>query len=198
MRRKGAAASIRVGWRSWRGRLRRPKLCATEVLPWFEAPLRARHCADLDATPILEDTMKRALLLGALLTLSSAATLAAQAAPARPAAPAGRAAAAAPDIVGKWEFTVESPQGTQVMTVTFARANNVLSGSGEGQFGAFQVADVMLASSDLSFVMKFAMDGQSLDIPFKGKVTGATAEGSLTFAMGDAPQNIPWKAKKLP
>ena len=142
--------------------------------------------------------MKRALLLGALLTLSAAGSAAAQAAPARPAAPAGRAAAA-PDIVGKWEFNVESPQGAQTMTITFARANGALSGTGEGQFGAFQLADVMLASSDLSFTMRFQSDAGSLDIPFKGKVTSASAaEGTLTFSMGDAPQNIPWKAKKLP
>ena len=144
--------------------------------------------------------MKRALLLGALLTLSSAATVAAQAAPAAPAGRAGAAerAAAAPDIVGKWEFTVSSPQGDNVMTVTFERADGALAGRGESQMGNFELADVMLAGGDLSFALRIDANGQTFDIPFKGKVTGAAAEGTASLAMGDAPQTMAWKAKKLP
>jgi hypothetical protein len=129
---------------------------------------------------------KRALLLSVVLVLSSAASLAAQAA-ARPA-----------DILGKWEFTVETPQGQNMMTVTFARVDGVLGGQGEGEFGAFPVVDVIQAGSDLTFSLRFEQNGQTFDIPFKGKLTGAAAEGTLTFAMNAESQTMAWKAKKLP
>jgi hypothetical protein len=129
---------------------------------------------------------KRALLLAVALLFSLAATAAAQ------------GAARAPDILGKWEFTVDSPQGQNVMTVTFARVDGVLSGNGEGQFGAFPLVDIVQAGADLAFALRFEQDGQTFDIPFKGKVTGAAAEGTLTFAMNGEAATMGWKAKKLP
>ena len=130
--------------------------------------------------------MKRALLLSACLVLSSATALVAQAAPRNA------------DILGKWEFTIEGPQGPNAMTVTFARVDGTLTGTGVSQFGNFNLVDVMVAANDLSFAMRFEAEGQTFDIPFKGKVTGAAAEGAATRNMGDAPQTMPWKAKKLP
>jgi hypothetical protein len=102
------------------------------------------------------------------------------------------------DVVGKWEFTVTSPQGENTMTVTFARASSGLTGTAESQMGSLNLLDVMIAQNDLSFTMRFEADGQTFDIPFKGKVTGAAAEGAATINMGDAPTTMPWKAKKLP
>ena len=130
---------------------------------------------------------KRALLLSLTMVLATASSAAAQAAPARP------------DILGKWEFTVTSPQGDNAMTVTFARADGALTGTAASQMGELNLVDVMLAGSDLSFAMRIEANGQTLDIPFKGKVTGAAAEGTATVAMGgDGPFTMAWKAKKLP
>jgi hypothetical protein len=131
--------------------------------------------------------MRRALLLSACMLLTSATAVFAQ-----------RAAPANADVVGKWEFTVESPQGANTLTVTFARANNALTGTAESQMGSLNLVDVMVAANDLSFTMRFEQNGQTFDIPFKGKVTGAAAEGAATINMGDAPMTMPWKAKKLP
>ena len=130
--------------------------------------------------------MKRALLLSACLVLSYATALVAQAAPRNA------------DVLGKWEFTVESPQGANTMTITFARTDGALTGAAESQMGTLNLVDVMVAANDLSFTMRFEQNGQTFDIPFKGKVTGAAAEGAATVNMGDAPLTMPWKAKKLP
>jgi hypothetical protein len=129
---------------------------------------------------------KRALVLAAALLAGAAAPGAAQAA-ARPA-----------DLLGKWEFTVDSPQGQNVMTVTFERVDGALTGSGSGQFGSFPVVDIVQAASDVTFSLRFENDGQTFDIPFKGKVTGTTGEGTLTFAMNGESQTMGWKARKLP
>jgi hypothetical protein len=131
--------------------------------------------------------MRRALLLSACLLLTTATAAVAQ-----------RAAPANADVVGKWEFTVESPQGANTLTVTFARANNALTGVAESQMGSLNLVDVMVAANDLSFTMRFEQNGQTFDIPFKGKVTGAAAEGAATINMGDSPMTMAWKAKKLP
>jgi hypothetical protein len=133
--------------------------------------------------------MKRALLLSAFVLLGSAGAAAAQAAPRTP---------ANADVVGKWEFTIVGPQGPNVVTMTFARTDGALTGTGQSEMGSFNLVDVMVAQNDLSFALRFEQNGQTFDIPFKGKVTGAAAEGSATINMGDAPQAMAWTAKKLP
>ena len=143
--------------------------------------------------------IKRALSVSAFVLLASATALTAQATPRSAGARAAGAAPAAASVLGKWEFTIESPQGTNVMNVTFSRVDGALAGMAESQMGQMAIADVTQTGSDLAFVMRFEANGQSFDIPFTGKVTGEAAEGSLSFSMGDtAPQSIPWKAKKVP
>jgi hypothetical protein len=137
-------------------------------------------------------------LLATCLLLGYSGPLEAQATPRSGGARAGGAAPAANSILGKWEFTVTAPDGAQTFQVTFQRIDDALLGSGQGEFGAFTVAEVTQTGSDVGFTMRFENGGQVFDIPFKGKVTGAAAEGSLTFAMGGDAQTIPWTAKKVP
>jgi hypothetical protein len=61
------------------------------------------------------------------------------------------------------------------MTVDFQRVDGTLTGSGEGQFGAFPIVDIVVAGSDLTFALRFEQNGQTFDIPLnlKGKVTAA-------------------------
>jgi hypothetical protein len=141
----------------------------------------------------------RTLSVTALLLLATATSVAGQATPRSAGARSAGAAPAAASVLGKWEFTVEAPQGSQTMTISFERIDGALMGSGQGEFGAFQLVEVTQTGADLAFAMRFQANGQTFDIPFKGKVTGDTGEGTLSFAMGDtAPQSLPWKAKKVP
>jgi hypothetical protein len=141
---------------------------------------------------------KRALIIGALLLLGAATALTAQATP-RSGGARSAAAPTAASLLGKWEITVNAPDQVRTLLITFQRIDGALLGSGEADFGSFTVSDVTQTGSDLGFVMKFAADGMTLDIPFKGKLTGAAAEGTLTFAMGgDGPQTYPWTGKKVP
>jgi hypothetical protein len=164
---------------------------------------RGQEAAEAVLTTLENPMVKRALLLGTFLLLASTAALSAQATPRSGGARSGgaRAAGAAPaanSILGKWEFTVESPQGANVMTVTFQRIDGTLMGSGQSQMGSFDLAEVTQTGADFSFKLRFAQNGQTMDIPFTGKVTGENAEGNLTFAMGGQAQSMPFKAKKVP
>jgi hypothetical protein len=141
---------------------------------------------------------RSAVLLVTCLSLGYAGSAAAQATPRSGGARSGGAAPAAASILGNWEFTAQAPDGAQTFTIAFERIEGALRGTGQGQFGAFQVADIMQTAGDLAFTMRFEADGTTFDIPFKGKVTGSSAEGSLEFSMGGAAQTIPWTAKKLP
>lgn len=146
-----------------------------------------------------EDPMnRRAVLLVACLFLGYVGSVSAQATPRSGGARSGGAAPTASSLLGNWEFTAQAPDGAQTFTIAFERIEGALRGTGQGQFGTFQVADIMQTASDLAFTMRFEANGTTFDIPFKGKVTGSTAEGSLEFAMGGAAQSIPWTAKKLP
>jgi hypothetical protein len=142
--------------------------------------------------------IRRGLVLAACLLLGHAASLAAQSTPRSGGARSGGAARAAASLVGKWEFTVNADDQVRTFTIAFQRIDGALLGSGQADFGSFTVADVTQAGSDLAFSMRFDNGGQALEIPFKGKVTGATAEGSLILAMGGSSQTIPWTAKKVP
>ena len=140
---------------------------------------------------------RRALVLVSCLLLGYASSLAAQATPRSGGARSGAAPTAA-SLLGKWEFTINAADQVRTMLITFERIDGTLLGSGQGEFGAFMVADVTQTASDVGFTMKFENGGQTFDIPFKGKLTGAAAEGTLSFAMGGDSQTIPWTAKKVP
>jgi hypothetical protein len=142
--------------------------------------------------------IKRTLSVTAFLLLAAATALTAQATPRSAGARAAGAAPAANSILGKWELTVESPQGVNTMTLMFQRIDGALMGSGQSEMGTFELAEVTQTGADVSFKLRFAQNGQTFDIPFTGKVAGEAAEGSLTFAMGGNSQTMPWKAKKVP
>ena len=142
--------------------------------------------------------IRRALVITSFVLLGFAGSLDAQATPRSGGARSGAAPTAA-SLLGKWEFTVNAADQVRTMLITFERIDGALLGSGQGEFGSFMVGDVSQTGSDVAFSMKFENGGQTFDIPFKGKLTGAAAEGTLTFAMGGADaQTIPWTAKKVP
>jgi hypothetical protein len=109
---------------------------------------------------------------------------------------AAQAPAAAVDVLGAWELSIESPQGPATMNVTFERVEGVLKGKGSSSFGEFQVTKATVTGDALVFALAFAMEGQTFELPFTGKVTADTAAGTFTMPMMGDGMSYPWRAKK--
>jgi len=100
-------------------------------------------------------------------------------------------------MTGKWEFTLDGPQGPDVMTITLTQAGDTLTGTAESQFGALPLSKGKISGENFSFALTMNGNGEAMELPFSGKVTGETAEGSITMPMGDG-MVISWRAKKVP
>ena len=100
-------------------------------------------------------------------------------------------------MTGKWEFTLDGPQGPDVMTMTLTQAGDTLTGTAESQFGTLPLSKGKISGENFSFALTMNGNGEAMELPFSGKVTGETAEGSISVAMGGG-MVINWRAKRVP
>lgn len=100
-------------------------------------------------------------------------------------------------MTGKWEFTIDGPQGPDVMTITLTQVGDTLTGKAESQFGAMALSKGKISGDTFSFALTMNGNGESMELPFSGKVTGETAEGSISMPMGDG-MVMNWRAKRVP
>jgi hypothetical protein len=109
----------------------------------------------------------------------------------------GQETKASAKMTGKWEFTIDGPQGPDVMTITLTQAGDTLTGTAESQFGTLPLSKGKISGENFSFALTMNGNGEAMELPFSGKVTGETAEGSISVAMGGG-MMINWRAKKVP
>jgi len=112
--------------------------------------------------------MKRALsvtfILIALLLLG-ASSLAAQSA----------------NVVGSWDFTVESPNGKTSSVLIIKKDGDKLTGMSKGARGERPLESVSVAGNDITFVMKIKFQDQDMVITYKGKVEKDSMKGEADF-----------------
>jgi hypothetical protein len=112
-------------------------------------------------------------------------------APSSPAPQAG--AAAAGNISGVWNFTVETSAGTGSPVFTLKQEGEQLTGTYKGQFGEGPVNGTV-KGGDVKIVVKVNAQGQDLEITYTGKVEGpASMKGKVQLGgLGEGN----WSAKK--
>jgi hypothetical protein len=114
---------------------------------------------------------------------------------AAPPAPSGSTpppTAAAANISGTWNFTVDTPAGTGSPVFTFKQDGENLTGTYKGQFGEKNVAGTV-KGGDVTFSMKVSYEGQDMEITYMGKVEGNSMKGTAKLGnLGEAT----WTAKK--
>jgi hypothetical protein len=137
---------------------------------------------------IREDHMRRTVSFSAFVTATLfAVPLAAQ-------APA--------NVAGKWEFTYSTQRGQSTVTVTFEQDGENLKGNavtGGQRGGTFEISKATIKGDALTFAIVRTFGENTFEQTFTGKVTGDTAEGTMTGGGrrgGNEP--IKWTAKKLP
>ena len=96
------------------------------------------------------------------------------------------------DITGSWEMTVESPQGTMVITANFKQDGEVLTGTHVSEMGEAPLKGTV-KGADVEYTLTLDMGGQQMSIVHKAKVDGDTMKGSADIeGMG----TIAFTAKK--
>jgi hypothetical protein len=101
---------------------------------------------------------------------------------------AGAAHAQAPsnqDVVGTWNITMTSPQGSHPTTMSIREEAGQLVGTMTGLPGPSPVA---VKTSDAGVTMSFSVDyqGQAVPIVMAGKIAGAEIKGTVDYASGAA------------
>jgi autotransporter translocation and assembly factor TamB len=98
------------------------------------------------------------------------------------------------DITGSWEMTVESPQGTMVITANFKQDGEMLTGTHISEMGEAPLKGTV-KGADVEYTLTLDMGGQQMSIVHKAKVDGDTMRGSADIeGMG----TIAFTAKRKP
>jgi hypothetical protein len=96
------------------------------------------------------------------------------------------------DITGTWEVTVESPQGTMVMTANYKQDGETLTGTHVSEMGTVPLKGTV-KGVDVVYTITIDMQGQQLAIVHTGKVDGDTISGTADLGgMG----SMGWTAKR--
>lgn len=133
--------------------------------------------------------MKSLIALAAsLLILAGCATspTPAPSPPPPPPPPAG------PNVSGAWTLIVESPMGANESTANFQQSASALTGKIVGERGEAELSGT-IEQSAIAFSITINIQGQSLQIDYKGEVTGDAMAGTVKF--GDYGEGK-WSGKK--
>jgi len=97
-------------------------------------------------------------------------------------------------IVGDWDVTIQSMQGTNTIRVTFKQDGEKLSGTLKSPLGEMPFEGGTLVGNDLKFGFSVPVQGQPLEITMTGKVDGSSIAGKAQFGgFGEGD----WTAKKV-
>lgn len=89
------------------------------------------------------------------------------------------------DLVGTWNITLTSPQGTHPTTLDIKEDGGRLVGSVTGLPGT-SPASVERTESGVKIAFTVDYQGQPIDVVMSGKVTGAAVKGTVDYANGSA------------
>lgn len=89
------------------------------------------------------------------------------------------------DLIGTWNITLTSPQGTHPTTMEIREESGQLAGSVTGLPGT---TPVVVKTSESGVTMSFSVDyqGQPIPVVMTGKVAGTEIKGTVDYASGGA------------
>jgi hypothetical protein len=97
------------------------------------------------------------------------------------AAPAAAAPAKGSGLVGTWELTSETQQGTRTNTL---KVKADMTGTYSFRDNETPIADLKVEGDQVSFKVTREFNGQTVTMQFKGKLDGATLKGEMVSDRG--------------
>ncbi|MBI2926077.1 MAG: hypothetical protein HYY24_10270 [Verrucomicrobia bacterium] len=104
------------------------------------------------------------------------------------------------DPTGTWKWSFTTQNGDTInASVKLKSEGGKLTGAFTGRDGAESpVQDAALTGSELSFKVTRERDGQRRTTTYKGKITGDTIKGTMTFVRDGEERGRDWEAKREP
>ncbi len=93
-------------------------------------------------------------------------------------------AASTSSLVGTWELTSESPQGTRTNTL---KIKPDMTGTYSFRDNETPVSNLKTEGNQVSFTITMAFNDREFTLDFKAKLDGKTLNGELTTPMGERP-----------
>jgi hypothetical protein len=85
------------------------------------------------------------------------------------------------NVAGDWDVTIQSPQGTNTVLVTFKQDGEKVSGIFKSPQGELPFEGGSIVGTDLKFAFTINVQGNSLIISMNGKVDGESMSGKADF-----------------
>jgi hypothetical protein len=89
--------------------------------------------------------------------------------------------AAAPDVLGEWELTTNSPVGETTNTVEFRKDNDALKAFAKGTQGERAYDSVLVEGDKITLVLTIDYQGQPMTITYSGTISDKSINGSADF-----------------
>ena len=107
------------------------------------------------------------------------------------------ATALAADVNGTWTASFDTQVGQQNYTYTFkVAADGKLTGTAKSNLGEGTISDGMVKGDDVTFTENLNYQGMTLQIAYKGKISGDEIKFTRTVAEGFDPENLVAKRSK--
>lgn len=87
----------------------------------------------------------------------------------------------AASVVGSWDVTIESPQGSNKVLLVIKKDGDKLGGSMKSPRGERPLESVTVSGSDITLVMKANIQGNDMVFTYKGKVEKDSMKGDADF-----------------
>lgn len=85
----------------------------------------------------------------------------------------------AADLNGSWKSSMETPNGTFERTFVFKVDGDKLTGKIVTQRGETEIKDGKVKGDEFEFTVEQSRGGQTMSVPYKGKVEGDTLKGTM-------------------
>lgn len=84
-------------------------------------------------------------------------------------------------VVGTWDITIDSPQGTNKAMLVIKKEGDKVTGAMKSARGERPLTSVTVAGGDITFVMNANVQGQDMVFTYKGKVDKDSMKGDVDF-----------------
>jgi hypothetical protein len=102
----------------------------------------------------------------------------------------------APSITGRWDLTVQGPEGAYPSWLEVRRSGRTLVGSFVGQFGSARpISRVEFADGRLRFAVPPQYESRKDDLRFEGQLEGDALRGTTTDDKG---RSVTWAGRRAP
>lgn len=98
--------------------------------------------------------------------------------------PAAGGTPGAPALTGAWEGKIQSAMGDLEIRLELVQEGGSVSGSVKSEMGTWIIIEGTLSGNLLAFTLQAVIMGQSMDLPFEGRVAGDSIEGSFSTSRG--------------